>query len=162
MKKLTILLAFALMLAFVAQSAMAVTSDWTITNNSGASQDTLRILFSDPNNAATLTVTTDPAGCGASTVTKTAAGTWEIVWPSLCVDNAETLDIEIVDGSVYNAPTFTSGQWLPGGQALGTGDVNMNSVVIPTLSTWGLVLLALVLVGAGVLVVRRKRSLQGA
>lgn len=134
-----------------------------ITNNSGAARSDLHLEFGGTGGNAILTVTLNAPGCpGFPPSTVTNPGTpWDINWGVACVDPGEKIQISITSDFPV---IFGSGNWTPpgGNVALNPGDVVVAQICVPTLSEWGVVAMALLVVTAATVVLIRRRSAQPA
>ena len=131
-------------------NAHAVDRAFRITNNSGGARSDLHLEFTGTGGTSTLAVVVNGPGCAAPTLSNPGTP-WDITWAAACVDPGASITVTI--SSPLPDVAFSSGHWTPGNVALAAGDVQL--VTVPGLPWWGMVLLALLLLTAGIISLRK-------
>ena len=139
----------------------AVVRRFNVTNNSGAARSDVHLVFTGSlgdTATALLAIQDQPGLCGPAIIQRVTGGglTWDITWPSLCVQSGQVVVITVTTATT--GVTYSSGTWTPGNVALSGGDVVL--VTVPGLAPWSLGLLVLLIAAAGAsaLAVRRRRE----
>jgi len=138
---------------------------YKVVNSTGTTASDVHITFSGTGGVVGTRVLYQPAACGQATIPSqppTQSGYSEIIWPSACVANGDSIIIQVL---TTNTLTFTSGYWTdpthtssPGIGPVNAGDLTVRTKGVPSLTTWGIVILLALILGSGVYILRRRRA----
>ena len=138
---------------------------YKVVNSTGATASDVHITFSGTGGIVGTRLLYQPAACGQAVIPAqppTLSGYSEIIWPSACVANGDSIIIQVLTtntlafaGGYWTDPTHTSS---PGIGPVNAGDLTPRTKGVPSLTTWGIVILLALILGSGVFVLRRRRA----
>ncbi len=159
-KVFTTVLTLAFSIFWVASAFSADTKNYRVDNNTGAAAADLHLTFTGTGGVTATVILRQPGNCPAAVIG--ATNPVVIDWNNACVANGQSVDIQV---STPNGPlAFDSGFWTDVNDnnigAVGAGHIRVigdNEYKVPSLTTYGLIALALLLAGMAVWMFRRRR-----
>jgi len=143
----------------IAGVATAQSTDFTVTNNSGAAQSKLAMTFAGAGSHTNLVPISWPGGCASPTVLVNPDDTITLDFATDCVMPGLTVKIRVQPSTGVSC---LSGVWT--NVALATAPVACGADVasaagpaIPTVSQWGLIVMTLLLLTAATVIFARRR-----
>lgn len=138
-------------------------NQYTVTNNTGQSASDLHMTFTGTGGTLYTVVVSQPSiGTATASIPSngTVTNTATIVWPGNFIQNGQSVTVYVA--SDFGAPQFNSGYWTRNN--VPSGNINPGDIAlvqpngIPTLSQWGMIIFALMMLTVTLIFVYRKRQ----
>lgn len=134
------------------------TAYYSIKNNTGVTLTDLEVPFSG-GGALTAVVITNPPGCPTPAITYPGGNTVKLNWVTPCVTPGASATMQVTTTSGPLGYTNGSGFWTSYGSPTGPGlNEYFDIKEVPTLSEWGLIILALLLVTTSMVMIQKRQN----